>query len=293
MNEMKSLTLNGEKYDCFVDQLARELAAASAVIKSATGESISLTDASDVNLYGLRIFGETTQDGTPSPDAPVEMVSVGNSGSITLSVTGVGEVQSLAVSTPDGLPGIPVDTGGNYTDTNGQHWVCDEIDLARGVYVQRLERYSLAVADMTGSESYPGWRNTGIASYYPEASNAIGRYGAVAMCNIESNPSDNVHLNTKSGSDLLMIPNPNGITQSEWKAQYPNLVFDLIVSIPTPIETPLSEEELAAYSALHTYRNHTTVSNDASAHMELEYVMDAKKYIDSLMAGGIHPATVE
>lgn len=46
--------------------------------------------------------------------------------------------QSLAIQTPDGLPGIPVSSGGNYTDTEGQQWVCDEIDLERGKYVQRI-----------------------------------------------------------------------------------------------------------------------------------------------------------
>jgi hypothetical protein len=60
----------------------------------------------------------------------------------------------------------------------------------------------------------------------------------------------------------------------------------VLCAINTPIETPLSEEELAAYSALRTYRDNTTVSNDASAHMELEYVMDAKKYIDRLIGTG-------
>ena len=48
-------------------------------------------------------------------------------------------------------------------------------------------------------------------------------------------------------------------------------------------ETALTEEELASYAALHTYRGNTTISNDASAHMEIEYVMDSKKYIDSLV----------
>ena len=45
--------------------------------------------------------------------------------------------QSLTLQTPNGLPGVPVSKDGNYTDSNGQQWVCDEIDLARGKYVQR------------------------------------------------------------------------------------------------------------------------------------------------------------
>lgn len=47
-------------------------------------------------------------------------------------------VQTLSIPTPNGLPGIPVTSGGNYTDEKGQQWVCDEIDCTRGVYVQHL-----------------------------------------------------------------------------------------------------------------------------------------------------------
>ena len=48
--------------------------------------------------------------------------------------------QLLTLSTPNGLPGIPVTSGGNYTDQNGQQWVCDEVDLERGVKVQRVDK---------------------------------------------------------------------------------------------------------------------------------------------------------
>ena len=47
-------------------------------------------------------------------------------------------VQKLIVPTPNGLPGIPVSSGGNYTDEKGQQWVADEIDLAKGERVQRI-----------------------------------------------------------------------------------------------------------------------------------------------------------
>ena len=38
------------------------------------------------------------------------------------------------------LPGISVSSGGNYTDENGQQWVTDEVDLAKGVYIKRIEK---------------------------------------------------------------------------------------------------------------------------------------------------------
>ena len=253
------------------------------VVGSAEGDSIHLDDAIDQFLVGLRIFGKTTQDGTPTPEAPVELESVENP-----AVT----VNDQTLFVPYTLHGIPVATGGNYTDANGQQWICDEIDFARGVYVQRIVHFSFAVVDMNGSENYPSWTNAGIAKHYPDASNAIGRYGASAMCNIEAKPNDNVHINTKDGKDVLMIPNPKGMKQSEWKTNYPDLVYELIVSIPTAIETALSAEDLAAFAALRTSRGSTTVSNDASAHMEIEYVMDAKKYIDSMLSSATRITSV-
>ena len=49
--------------------------------------------------------------------------------------------QLLTLPTPTGLPGIPVTSGGNYTDQSGQQWVCDEVDLERGVKVQRIASF--------------------------------------------------------------------------------------------------------------------------------------------------------
>ena len=49
------------------------------------------------------------------------------------------------------LPGIPVESGGNYTDKNGQHWVCDEVDFTRGKYTQRIGKI-----DSYSGEIVPG-----------------------------------------------------------------------------------------------------------------------------------------
>ena len=66
----------------------------------------------------------------------------------------------------------------------------------------------------------------------------------------------------------------------------------IIAQLAEPIETPLSEEELTAYKALHTYRDNTTISNDGNAHMELEYIVDAKKYIDSIAGASGSSVTI-
>lgn len=48
--------------------------------------------------------------------------------------------QLLTLPTPNGLPGIPVTSGGNYTDPQGQQWVCDEVDFGKSVKVQRIDK---------------------------------------------------------------------------------------------------------------------------------------------------------
>ena len=183
------------------------------VVKTALGSVISLTDSTNGKLRGLRIFGKTTQSGTPSPDAPVPLESVGDDGNVTVFV-GKSQTdanpQSATFDTPNGLPGIPVSSGGNYTDENGQIWVCDEIDCDRGVRVQRVCKI----------DSYSG---EAIGDVFLSSTGAL-----------------------TAGATVL----------------YP---------LATPIETPLSAEELAQYAALHTNYPNTTIFNDEGADMEVKY----------------------
>jgi hypothetical protein len=79
---------------------------------------------------------------SPSPDYPQEIQSAGDDGNLSVIVKNPDneQMQSVSFSTPNGLPGIPVTSGGNYTDENGQQWICDEVDFGRGVYVQRVDK---------------------------------------------------------------------------------------------------------------------------------------------------------
>ena len=113
------------------------------LIGSETGNPVSVSDAFSAPLCGLTVYGKSTQDGTPTPDAPVPIVSAGDGGTITVTIgDGADERQTIALQTPNGLRGIPVTSGGNYTDPTGQQWVCDEVDLERGVKVQRVDKTS-------------------------------------------------------------------------------------------------------------------------------------------------------
>lgn len=111
------------------------------LIGTETGNPVSVSDAFSAPLCGLTVYGKSTQDGTPSPDNPAPIVSAGDGGTITVTIgDGADERQTIALQTPNGLPGIPVTSGGNYTDPTGRRWVCDEVDLERGVKVQRVDK---------------------------------------------------------------------------------------------------------------------------------------------------------
>lgn len=86
-----TLTQSGQAADAQVT--GREIATlhqgkADAIIETAQGETMTLTDSSDKLFRGLRVFGKSTQDGTPSVENPVPIVSAGEGGSIEVGVRG-------------------------------------------------------------------------------------------------------------------------------------------------------------------------------------------------------------
>lgn len=191
------------------------------------------------------------------------------------------------------LRGIPVTSGGNYTDANGQQWVCDEVDFARGVFIRRVGSVVLNGGEPWSYQGNALYFYTPIHDRKPGTNLWCDRLPHVRLISTETpgwwadDASNNIFAATgfvKSGL---------ATTLEAFKAYLAEHPIVLLYVLETPIETPLSTEELAAYAALYTYKEHTTVSNDAGAWMELEYSMDAKKYIDSLALGGIVPATVE
>lgn len=241
---------------------------------SVEGEVITLNDASNQALHGMRIFGRSTQDGIPTPGNPVEIVSVEN------PTINVGE---QTVSIPLTLRGIPVASGGNYTDENGQQWICDEVDFERGVYVQRCAEITI---DGTGisvskynnlqcfcSKALPDVVNV-IAPDVPKIilSNRYESYAWTDQNNRAYCISGNININDSRFTDI-------STAVAILQAEKPKVLYVLA----TPIETPLSESELAAYRALHTNKPNTTILNDSGAHMKVDYTADTKLYIDNLI----------
>jgi hypothetical protein len=191
--------------------------------------------------------------------------------------------QSLAIQTPNGLPGIPVSSGGNYTDSAGQQWVCDEIDLERGKYVQRI-----GVETKSG-----GWtlkETPDIPGRYLQHNITANKYKSnndISLCNIALYSSWGQPQPKKFAFVLIdkriyiAPPKDMQITADELNAILNNLDYPVVVAgqLNTPIETDLPPETIAAYKVLHTYYPTTVVTNNANADMQLDYVADTKLYI--------------
>lgn len=339
-----TLTHEGEAADAKAtgDAISAVKARQNILVGTETGNPLSVDDAFPAPLCGLTVYGKSTQDGTPTPDAPVPIVSAGDGGTIAVKVTGKNLVQPyekdtqiakngvtmdynvesqlvhvygtatevadifdaeqkiplfvksnvtmsitvrtgkipdgviiqysdfvtlglsctgskpydtgafskpdapgylkfamnipkgttvdftiapqlelgttatayspyreqlLTLPTPTGLPGIPVTSGGNYTDPQGRQWVCDEVDLERGVKVQRIDKGAF------------------------DATKTLAEQNAI---------------------------------------------------LATPIETPLTSAEIAAYKALTAYGPDTVVQAGDGAGVKLEYQRDVNIAIKKL-----------
>ena len=335
---------------------------------SETGNPISVDDAFPAPLCGLTVYGRSTQDGTPTPDAPVPIVSAGDGGSVAAKVTGknrmpsnlryrefvecfvkkntfitlvfkdgfvskggnilfIGEnnenlwfgidankaehhitlkanatkfqyllndtasenmcltwnasspdyepyrEQLLTLPTPTGLPGIPVTSGGNYTDQSGQQWVCDEVDLERGVKVQRVNAVDLSTCTITGVTELAVTKRLSIMLPIR------GRdYKAKALCNklrfLVSFSDDTPHFYVDTNNAQVFIP--IGAKNPE-EGEY--ILFYIL---DDPIETPLTPDEIAAYKALTAYGPDTVVQAGDGAGVKLEYQRDVNIAIKKL-----------
>lgn len=179
--------------------------------------------------------------------------------------------QTFIVPTPNGLPGIPVSSGGNYTDEKGQQWVADEIDLANGEMVQRIGKTVVdgeKVKFVAGSNSVywnlPFKTSPGIISGSPCTSRyfADGKFWA-------NNSYDFVW--TTPGKMKPYFDTSEELNAFCVQKNSEGNPLTIYYCIETPIRTPLSPETIAAYKALRTYSPTTTVINDAGAGMSVGY----------------------
>ena len=391
-----TLTHEGEAADAKAtgDAISAVKARQNVLVGSETGNPLSVNDAFSVPMCGLTVYGKSTQDGTPTPDAPVPIVSAGDGGSVAVKVTGKNLLDSalmnpafsskgisakqnsdgsytisgtpiaddtipiwlgggwnntvplftippgsyysnvwiyyydgktrtskkdaftlsepfritgvmysqpyainerydfliapqlelgttatayspyreqlLTLPTPNGLPGIPVTSGGNYTDPQGQQWVCDEVDLERGVKVQRVTTVDLSTCTIVGTVELAVTKRITLPLPFKCLDTDMK-----ALCNklqhVVSFVKDSPHFYidaSRADASKAQVFIPIGAKNPE-EGEY-----ILFYALATPIETPLTPAELAAYKALTAYGPDTVVRASDGAGIKLDYQRD-------------------
>lgn len=312
MTPMKTLTVNGTEYTV-TDEAAQTAIgdvsqlqtadktnltrainsvlfhSAPAIVYTVAGASLEVSDAAQRHVVALSLLGKSTLSGTPNAETPATLSNLGSS-DITLTLQGQNAQKQVAISTIP-LRGIPVTANGNYTDESGKQWLCDEVDLVRGVYIRRIGQI---VFD--GTESF--YKNSSNQFYYRGIS---ANAAETCLCTHFKGTVKDAYLkrlntvNCTSSIFWLCAEFADAAElESYLAAQYENgtpLMVHYVLSAPE--ETPLPDALLQQCNGLYTYHLYTKAENDAGAVMTLSYVVDLKSYIDSALAAAVYTESKE
>lgn len=177
--------------------------------------------------------------------------------------------QSTSIITPNGLPGIPVPSntaGITYTDANGQAWIADEIDFARGKYIQRVWQ-----AEFDGSENwlvYDYMKGFILVNVFPYTMTNRAYLSNQYLNNLRIGMGQNtLYLDSSSFYDASF--DDKGL--SNFKVHLAANPLVVMTYLDTPIERDLTSAELEEYTQLYSYKPTTVVENDSDCWMDVTY----------------------
>ena len=178
------------------------------------------------------------------------------------------EPQSLSISTLTRLSAIPVNTGGNYTDDDGQQWIADYIDFKRGKLVKIVNSLILDgdklkfVADPTNTY----WNLPQQSAVKPIGYDVLSNYFKIKV--FFSNEYSNFIYTTQKNMVGLFetVDELNAFVVKKYRE---NDAVVLYYRMQEPIENDLAPEEIQAYKNLVTYAGTTIVENDADCYVEV------------------------
>ena len=194
------------------------------------------------------------------------------------------------IPTENGLAGIKVSSNGNYTDSNGQQWICDEIVKNADGSGKKVKRFNyIKVTSIQGGhKNYKGDTVIGYVTYdaKPTSNAIVGNVLCNRCVNVSANEQFSKSLNCIAISeggrvDLSIV----GCASSNELRTYisENDVY-ILYELAKPIETPLTAEEIAEIEKLHTFYPVTNISNDFDCGMSVTYYADSKNYIGNQLA---------
>ena len=211
-----------------------------------------LADSDDGKIADMRIYGKSSQDGTPTPENPVEIKSVVNP---TVKVTNEDglKVQSVTLNNIT-INAILVSSGGNVT-INGQQYVADYVDVERGKVIRNILKWRLA--DLKYGFNNAVW-HINISELGIDGS----KIGLSNMFKIQ-----NGRYNTVTTSELyishdgkIAALNMRGMTDEEFKKWLIEKNPEVYNVLTVAEEIPITLEEASAFKQLMTYYPVTNIS---------------------------------
>ena len=197
------------------------------------------------------------------------------------------EPQTISINTPTGLPAIPVDTDGNYTDADGQQWIADYVDFKRGKYVQNVTAFELTGDEKFRYESSSNTQNISDGLYtvgFPMNDTINKMVISNAFVQATNNWTPEIIYVKEKKVSVFTLTNAHWIffvldattfpTKEDFvlflkaKKDAGNPVV-LYYNLSEPIERNLTQSEIQAYQNLVTYAGTTIVENDAECYMEV------------------------
>lgn len=211
-----------------------------------------LADSDNGKIMDMMIYGKSSQDGTPTPENPVEIKSVVNP---TVKVTNEDglKVQSVTLNNIT-LNAIPVKSGGNVT-IDGQQYIADYVDVEHGKVIRNILKWRL------GDLKY-GFNNVVWHINISELGIDGSKIGLSNMFKIQ-----NDHYNTVTTSEVYIAYdgktaalNMRGMTDEEFKKWLREKNPEVYNVLTVAEEIPITLEEASEFKQLITYYPATNIS---------------------------------
>lgn len=224
---------------------------------------------------------------SPNSDYPQEIKTIPNFVvEVKNNMGATAALQTLNITIPEqGFWAVPVENDGNYTDSTGQQWMSDIIDLQRGKLIKNIKKASVIISSMSlgsGSEKCGYFKCPDKRRYRTQGALNLLTGFLCTKGRKKANWWDEIYV-SEGQTDFRFWGTENE-TLETFQEKFNGTDFYYILS--EPIEYDLSDEQIQAFMELHTYKPTTYITNDAElpVNMEAKYVADLQAYINNKIA---------
>lgn len=123
------------------------------------------------------------------------------------------------------------------------------LDLVTGVLTVTHWYCEKAVIDMDNTDTYPGWKNTVPRSVVGTINKFIYAYTNVSPY---GNQYVGANTNSNDPGSLLLSKEKFNLTQTEWKANYPDMVIQFAIPYAEPVTYQLTPQQIATLRGVNT-----------------------------------------